>query len=72
MRDFIPLLRDTYIEALEYGADPDEAFETALKVVYEVEPELDHDDARQAMSEIVEHRPTVATIRSLPPRRSFA
>jgi hypothetical protein len=73
MRNFSALVRDTYIEALEYGGDPDEAFETALNVVNEAEPDLERDDACRIAEAIVAERPSVVTRSwSLPPRRSLA
>jgi hypothetical protein len=72
MRDVVAIVRDTYVEALEYGADRDEAFETALSVIYEVEPELERDDACKMVGKVVVDGPRAATVRSLPPRRSLA
>jgi hypothetical protein len=73
MRDFDTLIRDTYLEALEYGGDPDEALETALNLVNEAEPELERDDACRLAAEIVAGHPSAVTARkALPPRRSLA
>jgi hypothetical protein len=40
MRDFNALVRAAYIEALEFGGDPDEAFETALNLSMKQNPTL--------------------------------
>jgi hypothetical protein len=73
MRDFNALVRAAYIEALEFGGDPDEAFETALNLINEAEPDLERDDACRLMRKIVAERPIIITgVKSLPPRRRLA